>query len=360
MKHRSSLRLASALAGVLALAGLGMSGRADAASAILANDGTLYEVFTASYGNVITGASSADSSLPILALRTTPPGGQPIVEVVGGTVSANDKLGQVLEFDDTTQTVFVVYTLVQGFFADVHVAMKRSGAWSDGRFLPNPGIFVSMYPELLLTRQTYTDVDGSTKSRSILSIVWWEESNSSQARYAPVFIEDGALGLDDVTAWNLNDLNSASGATDNSGLPMSAYIHPAIQADLGTNGGVLVSFANLATHTQQVMHIGFPDNLPSLVPPDSTPPSQRSAYARGYTPIGRSFREFPLPTIDQPFLVLIGTLISPAGTPTFYWNSGSTLSYLTAGTTSALALPLRSDFPVDRAISVVRDMSNRN
>jgi hypothetical protein len=354
-------RLASSLAGLAALAGFGLCApRADAGTAVLAADGTLYEVFTDSYGDVISGANAADSSLPILALRTTPPGGQPVVEVVGGTVSAFDKLGEALEFDDTTQTVFVVYTRVQGFFADVHVAMKRKGGWSDGTFLPNPGLFVSMFPQLLVTRQTYTDVDGSAKSRSILSIVWWEESNASQARYAPVFIEDGALGLDDVTAWNLNDLIGAAGPTDNSGLPMSAYIHPALQADLGTNGGVLVSFANLAVQQQQVIHLGFPDNLPTIVPPDTLSPTQRTSYARGHTPIGRSFTALSIPIVDQPFLVPIGTLISPAGTPTLYWSSGTNLFYQAAGTSTALTLPLRPDFPVDRAIAVIRDMSNKN
>lgn len=360
MNRRPIRRLAFALAGILALVGPGLSPRADAATAILASDGTLYEVFSAPYGTVVTGASPSDAALPILALRTTPPGGQPVVEVVGGTVSAFDKLGEELEFDDTTQTIFVVYTRLQGFFADVHVAMNRRGAWSDGTFLPNPGLFVSMYPQLLVTRQTYTDVDGTANSRSILSIVWWEESSSSQARYAPVFIEDGALGLDDVTAWNLNELNSAAGPTDNAGLPMSAYIHPALQADLGTNGGVLVSFANLAVQQQQVMHIGFPDNLPSIVPPDNLSPSQRNASARGHTPIGRSFSQFSLPRIDEDFQVSIGTLISPSGVPTFYWNSASTLSYLRADTGVTLTIPLRPDFSVDRAIAVIRDMSNKN
>jgi len=365
MRRLPSRRFASALAGLLAIAGVGLfAGRADAATAVLSKDGTLYEVFEASYGQIITGASATDAVLPVLGLRTTPSGGTPAVEVVGGTVNDLVKLGESLEFDETTQSVFVVYTRLQGFFLDVHVAMRRSGAWSEVRLDPNPGLYVSMNPQLLVTRQTYTDADATgqplTASRTILSIVWWEESDTSQARYAPIFIEDGSLSLDDVTAWNLNDLNGAAGPTDDSGLPVSSYAHPAVQRDAGTNGGVLVSFANLATRTQQVVHIAFPDNLLNLVPPDGLTPTQRASYARGHTPITRAFSETRLPIeMDLAFLTPVGTVISPAGIPTFYWSSDAGLSYLQGGSSTILALPFRPDFPVDRAIAVVRAMSEK-
>ncbi|MGZ6970610.1 MAG: hypothetical protein ACXVID_03010, partial [Thermoanaerobaculia bacterium] len=341
MRRLLSRRLPAALPGlmgvVLALLG---TPRAEGASAVLTKNGTLHEVFEAPYGQIITGANSFDAGLPVLALRTTVPGGQPTVEVVGGTVDELIKFGEALEFDETTQTVFVVYTKLQGFFLDVHVAMRRSGAWNEGRFLPNPGLYVSMNPQLLVTRQTYTGLDAQgspvTKSRSILSIVWWEESNGSQARYAAVFIEDGSLRLDDVTTWNLNELNGASGPTDNTSLPISSYVHPAVQRDPVTNGGVLLSFANLATRTQQVMRLSFSTDDPTST---SGPPAGngRTASSR-HNPIGRSFAEFPLPVeIQLPsYQDAVGTLISPSGIPTFYWTSGNGLSYLQGGSTTTL------------------------
>ena len=366
MKHRLVFSpFASALMGLLALAGLGLfAGRADAASAVLAKDGTLYEVFPTSYGAVIPGANASDATLRVLALRTTPPGGTPAVEVVGGTVNDFFKLEASIEFDEATQSVFIVYSRVRGFFSDVLVAIHRDGAWVDGNFLPNPGLYISLSPQLLVTRQTYTDADADgqplTKSRTILSIVWWEESGAAQARYAAVFIEDGSLRLDDVTAWNLNELNGAAGPTDNSGLPPSSYMHPSLQRDAGTNGGVLVSFANLAVRKEQVIRLAFPDNLPKLVPPDGLTAAQRKSFARGHTPIGRSFTETQLPTqIDLSFQAQVGTFISPAGVPTFYWNSGAGLSYLRGGSSTVLTIPFRTDFPVDRALAVVRDMSEK-
>jgi len=362
---RRILYLTQIVAGLLALAGLGpFAGRADATSALLSENGTLYEVVSTSYGQVVTGASPTDAVLPVLALRTTAPGGAPTLEIVGNTTDHLDKFGASLEFDETTQTLFVVYTRLQGFFADVHIAMLRSGAWTEGRFLPNPGLYVSMNPQLLVTRQTYTDADEKglpfTKSRTVLSIVWWEETSASQARYAAVFIEDGSLKLDEVTAWNLNELNGASGPTDNSGLPPSSYMHPGLQRDAGTNGGVLVSFANLATRTQQVVRLSFPDNLPTLVPPDGLTPAQRTSFARGHTPIGRSFGDTRLPEqMSLPFQMPVGTFISSAGTPTFYWSSAEGLAYLRGGSSTILTIPLRADFPIDRALAVVRDMSEK-
>jgi hypothetical protein len=257
-----------------------------------------------------------------------------------------------------------VYTRLRGYFSDVQVTIRRDGTWADSRFLPNPGLYMSLSPQLLVTRQTYTDTDADgnavTKSRSILSIAWWEQSRYSQARYAAVFIEDGSLKLDDVTAWNLNDLYGASGPTDSTDLPLSSYVHPGMQRDPGSNGGVLVSFANLATRTQQVVRVAFPDDIPKLVPPPGLTPAQRTSYARGHTPIGRSFTETQLPIqIDLPFEVQVGTFISPTGLPTFYWNSDKGLVYLRGGSSTMLTIPFRPDFGVDRALAVVRDMSDK-
>jgi hypothetical protein len=93
----------------------------------------------------------------------------------------------------------------------------------------------------------------------------------------------------------------------------------------------------------------------------SGPPagSGRTAYSR-HNPIGRSFTEFALPIqIDLAYQVAVGTLISPSGIPTFYWSTGSGLVYLQGGSTTTLTIPFRPDFPIDRALAVVRDMSDK-
>lgn len=370
MTPRPAARLlvAAAFAASAALA-LFAPARAEAATAVLSRNGTLYEVFPTTYGTLCPDwPNRSDAATPILALRTTPPGGTPSVELVAGTNDDHDELGEAIEFDESTRTVFVVYTRLRGFFTDVRVAIRRSGQWTEGSFLPNPGLYVSMNARLVVTRQAYTDLNDMgnpvRKTRSILSIVWWEESDRPQARYAAIFIEDGAVRLHDIVAYDLNTLTGAGGATDATGLPQSSYMYPAVQRDLSSNGGVVVSFANLATRTQQVLRLGFPDDYtqPSTPPaggPAATP--GRTPNAR-HTPIGRGFSETPIPvSIDLPFSVAVGTVVSPQGMPTYFWSTSSNLFYVRGDAASqpAVAIPLRADFGVDRALSVVRDMAER-
>jgi len=357
-------RFRAALLG-LAVLGCVAGTRADASSAVLAKNGTLYEVFEASYGQVVSGANPADAVTPVVALRRTPPGETPTVEVVGGSFSSLIKFGESLEFDDSTRTIFVAYTSlqVQGFIAEVHVSIWRDGGWADGRFLPNTGMSFSVNPRILVTRQTYNDFDSTgavvAKTRSILSLVWWEEGALSQARYASLFIEDGALNVDRVAAINLNDLAGASGPTNNQGLPTSSYMYPALQRDAGTNGGVIASFANLATQTQTVLHIGFPDDYTTAV----WNASAKTAASRT-TPIGRTGGAYRIPLqIDLPFMVVVGTIVSPSDVPTYWWSQNGALSYLSGDDASLAqapqAIPLRPDFQLDSALSAVKSMTDK-
>lgn len=362
--------LATAFAASVAVV-LFASGRLDAATAVLSKNGTLYEVFPTTYGQLAPDwPNHPDGATPVLALRTTSPGGATTTELVAGTNYGYDSLGEQIEFDETTQTVFVVYTRLRGFFTDVRVAIRRSGLWAEGAFLPNPGLYVSMNARLVVTRQTYRDLNDMgnpvSKSRSILSIVWWEESDSSQARFAAIFIEDGGLQLRDIVAYDLNGLTNRTGATDSTGLPQSSYMYPAVQRDLSSNGGVSVSFANLATRTQQVLRIGFPDDYTAPEAPQtpsggSSSPS-RTTNAR-HTPIGRGYTESQIPWgIDLPFTLPVGTIVSPSGLPTYFWTTGSSLLYVRGDAVSQppVTIPLRPDFGVDRALSVVRDMAERD
>ena len=193
--------------------------------------------------------------------------------------------------------------------------------------------------------------------------MWWEESALSQARYAALFIEDGAMKFDDVVAYNLNDLAGAAGPTDSRGLPTSSYMYPAVQRDPAADGGVLVSFANLATRKQQVLRLGFPDDY-TKPPTTGTAAAGRTSNSRT-TPIGRGgIRVRRSPTmIDLPFTLPVGTLISPAGVPTYFWTKDGGLNYLTGDAASLargpLTIPLRPDFQLDSALSAVRTMAEK-
>lgn len=357
----SSLLRRVSLAAAAAFGLLAAARPASADSAIVTKSGTLYEVYPALYGDVVAGSTGSDSRTPVLALRTTPPGRPATLEIVQGTLDSNEKGDPSIDFEETTGTVFVVYTKYSGLMSQVHVAVRRSDRWVERDVLPNLGLYLSLNPQVVVTRQRYIDFDGNggtiPKWRSILSLVWWEESGDSQARYAAVFVEDGVLKLDTVEAYNLNRMVNSNGPTPGQGLPFSSYQFPAVQRDTTTNGGVLVSFVSLADRLEHVVSVTFPDDITQLMPIGATVGTPE-AYARLHKPIGRSMRSTDIPQIDT--RATVGTAISPAGLPTFYWVEGDRVLFRRAdapASSATMTIPLRTDLSVDRAIALVREMA---
>ncbi len=358
MKERS-LRLLSvvpafAMAAVLLLA----AGTALAGSAVLTKSGTLYEVYPATYGQVVGDTTVRNADLPVLALRTTPSGGTPTVQVVDDTLDSDVEGSASIEFEEETQTVFLVYTKEQSLFKGVIVSLLRDGAWSTQFLVPTTGFTLGMNPKMVLTRQQYVDVspDDPTKTvmkwRSIVSVTWWEEGSLSQAKYSALFVEDGTLNRDAISSYNLNDLAGASGPTSEAGLSPSSYSFPAVQRGYAGDGSVLVSFANLATQRQTVLSIGF-----QSAPDPGSGTGGPVVYSR-HRPIIRTLGDGEVPG-GIPFAYSVGTVISPGGTCTFWWIDGTTMKVLPATAPKdapPIAIPIRPDFSVDKALAVVREM----
>jgi hypothetical protein len=352
------------LAPVVALAAALAAGApaASAATAVLSKAGALYEVFPTTYGDVVGEAAGTAAGLPVLALRMTPSGGAPVLQVVDGTVDSDVEDAESIEFEEETQTVFLVFTKEQSLFRGVNVALLRDGVWSAQLLLPTTGFTLGVNPKMALTRQKYIDISAGDagqvveKWRSIVSVVWWEEGSLSQAKYSALFVEDGALNRDAIQSYSLNDLVGTSGPTSTAGLSSASYGYPAIQRSYAGDGSVLVSFANLSTQRQTVVSIGFTAGLDAG--PGMTGPV---AYSR-HRPIVRTAGEGPLAG-DRPGTARsIGTVISPNGTSTFWWIEGSAMKVLpgnAASDAAPLSIPLRPDFPVEKALAVVREMAEK-
>ncbi len=365
MRQTRSARLLLATV-ALAAAALLLTGPALADSAVVAPDGTLYEVIPARYGDVITTPpGSPDAELPVLALRTTSSGGASRLELVDGTVDFNVESSVSVALEETTGTLFVAYTKSQGLMADMHVAVQRDGVWSGHDILSNRGFYLSINPKVVVTRQQYVVFDNAgapvTKTRSIFSLVWWEESGPTQARYAPIFVEDGTLRVDSVQPWNLNELAGAAGTTDPRGLPLSAFSYPSVQADPASNGGVLATFANLATGEQQVLRITFPDDHTKLAPPGATAIPEE-VWARAHVPIGRSGGRSRIPdTLDTG--AEVGATISQKGVTTFHWIADGAMNFVRsddAAGTAPRRIKLRGDLSADKALRLVTSLAEKN
>lgn len=365
MKSPRFARLRSALVGFSA-ATLLVAGPALADSAVVAPNGTLYEVFPARYGDVAAlppGAPDADS--PVLALRVSLAGRPTLVEIVDGTIDSNREGSVSIELEETTGTLFVAYTKSRGMLSDMHVAIRRGVVWSGQNILPNQGIYLSINPKVTVTRQQYVDfgADGLpvTKTRSIFSLIWWEESGPSQARYAPIFVEDGELRVDAVHAWNLNELAGVTGFTDPSGLPVSAFSYPAVQPDPASNGGVLASFANLVTRKQQVLRITFLDDLVKASPPGSTRVPEE-VWARAHFPIGRAAGGGRIP-VNMDTQSDVEATVSQRGHTTFHWVEGSAMRFVRSDDdeeSQARQLTLRPDLSEEKAVRLVKALAEKN
>jgi hypothetical protein len=254
----------------------------------------------------------------------------------------------------------------QGLMTKVDFAVHRDGQWGEQSIVPSAGLYLSLNPQIVVTRQTYIDLDENSypvsKRRAIVSLVWWEEGGRSQARYAPVFIEDGKLDLAEITAYNLNELAGMSGPTSIGSLPFSSFQFPVVQRDPRSNGGVLVSFANLYTKRHSVLQIAFPDDLRDIIA--SNVPAGPQAYARLHIPIGRSGHDSRLPSeIDT--RATVGTVIAPLSlVPTFYWADDGVAAHVLHGDAPdgqpGTTIPLRSDLSMDRVVSVVRELALSN
>ncbi|HUM02060.1 MAG TPA: hypothetical protein VL084_07220 [Thermoanaerobaculia bacterium] len=356
------LRFAPALALAAILLAASTASTASAASAVLSKAGTLYEVYATTYGQVVGDAAGQDAATPVLALRTTPSGAAPAVQIVDGTLDSDVEGSESIEFEEESQTVFLVFTKEQSLFRGVNVALLRDGQWSVQLLLPTSGFTLAMNPKMSLTRQKYLDASAEDASqtvekwRSIVSVVWWEEGTLSQARYSALFVEDGALNRDAIQSYGLNDLVGASGPTSTAGRSPASYSFPAIQRSYAGDGSVLVSFANLASQRQTVASISFqslPDAGPGLTGP--------VAYSR-HRPIVRTSGDGSIPGGGIALAMSPGTVISPGGSLTFWWIEGSTMKILSGDApadAAPLSIPIRPDFSVDKALAVVREMAEK-
>jgi|OpeIllAssembly_1097287.scaffolds.fasta_scaffold45225_2 hypothetical protein len=341
------------------------AGPADAAgSVVLTKGGTLYEVYPATYGQIAGEAAGIDADLPVLALRTTPSGGKATVQVVEGTLDADVDASEAIEFDEDTQSLFIAYTKQQNLYAGLRIALLANGLWTERPLRPTPVYALSAHARLVLTRQTYLDPSSEdpdvfvAKTRSILSVIWWEDGLLSQAKYAPLFIEDGVLNLDAINVYNLNELAGDAGSTSVAGLSPASFSFPAIQRSGAGDGSVVLSFANLATQKQTVLSLNF-----ASAPPPGPGTAGPVRYSR-HQPLGVKLQDGEIPKGgDIAMANSVGTIISPSGNPTFYWVEGAKKVKAVRGNAKPdappIVIPIRSDFSVDKAIAVVREMAEK-
>lgn len=328
---------------------------------LLAPDGTVYNVrsgLAIDLGVAAPGIRPTDNLIEWSSLATD---GTKAIGIIPNTVGSSLKTNLDLAFDDSTSTLVLLWREELSVVNSLRLGVFQKGVWKGLDLLPNLGFAHAYNPQMLLTRQTvhWIDDDGKDawRSRSILSVIWWEESQYAQARYAPVFLDEDT-NSSDVAVYDLPTLVGGGGPTDYASLPSSAYMFPALQLE-GPGGAILASFADLSQGKHFVVRLSFPTDLGHTSPGTMTWMRRRipvvgvaiSGEVASATPLG-GFKSF-------------NTIIGSTYKPTLVWDEDTAVKYIrldgaTGKWTAPVGIAVTPDMPADRAMQLVRDMAAKN
>lgn len=324
---------------------------------LLAPDGTLYVVRAGTAINLgLVGNGINPSDYPIeWTLRRQD--GTVGVGLVPDTADSNVKRNLDLAYDEASGSLVLLWKEELSVLSLLHLGIFRNDVWTQPDLLPNPGFAHTYDPQMLLSRLNVRtqDADGKTvtQTHSILSVIWWEEGQYAQARYAPIFL-DGDISSSDVQAYDLPATIGGSGASSFGSRSPSSYMYPALQLE-GPAGAILASFADLNAGKHYVVRITFPDDLGKPGPSNVT-------WLRRRIPVVGVASEGPIG--DVPVMqAAVTTIIGPSYKPTFVWRDDNAVAYMRFDGkrwSSVKTIPLSDRMPYDRALRLVEGMASKN
>jgi hypothetical protein len=326
---------------------------------LLAPDGTLYSVRSgyASDLGLSDGSVSPTDYVVVWNLRRQD--GSVGQGVVPGTAGHSLKLNLQLAYDEPTGSLVLLWKEDFTVLTALRLGIFRNGAWTLANLLPNLGFAHAFNPQMLLSHQTVNvqNADGSSVSntRTILSVIWWEEAQYVQARYAPIFLDE-VSDASDVQVYDLpTAVGGGGGPTPTGDWAQGAYMYPALQLD-GIGGTILASFADLGSNKQYVLRVTFPSDLGKPGPDNAT-------WQRRRIPVVGVVSGGPISDTVPPAIDRVTTMIGASYRPTMVWRTDSAVGFSRfdgKAWSSAGTIPLDSSMTYDRALRLVQEMATRN
>jgi hypothetical protein len=326
---------------------------------LLAADGTLYEVRAGLAADL--GLAEGDVAPDDYLIEWTErhQDGSIQVGVIPGTVGRNVKRNLDLAFDERSGSLLLLWKEELAPLSVLQLGVLRDGAWKTSVLLPNIGFARSFNPQMRLSHSTVrsTGENGQTVSseRSILSIIWWEESQYAQARYAPIFLDEDTLDSSNVVVYDLPVLAGGGGSTTYADFPAGAYMFPSLHSD-GPSGAILASFADLHSAKSVVVRITFPTDL-------GTPDPNNITWMRRHIPIVGVVGESPIAPTAPVRIASVGTTIGAGYRPTYYWREGDKLLYTRFDGrewASVKGIAINETMSYERALALVVSMAASN
>jgi hypothetical protein len=328
---------------------------------LLTPAGTIYQVRTGLYSDLEPNGTQTDPNNYVILWSAQDQSGATNGGIVTGTEDPSPKASVDIAYDAPTNSLFVAWENSYGMVSGIRFAILRNGVWTDAQLFPGVGVTFAYNPQLLITHQTVlaTDDQGNAISydRAILSVIWWEESNTLQARYAPIFIENGQIQLDDVRIYSLPELVGSAGASSPGPISSALYAHPELQQD-GLSSDILATFTDLESQMLRTVRISFPNDLRNVPPDQKKTPQGRGHIIvvgrAGDSPIGGVFAMGALP---------VETIVGLNYKPTLTWQDNAAVYYMRFNGRvweSVNTIPLANGMTADRAFSLVRTMAMQN
>lgn len=328
---------------------------------LLTSDGTLHVVRAGAAVELGVQGAGISPQANVIEWSSRSQDGTVSMAILPGSVSYQAKYGLELAYDDQTATLLLLWTEDVSAFSQIRVGILRAGTWTNSMLLPSAGISRAHNPQMLVTHRNATYLDDQNnpvaRTSSILSVIWWEESQYAQARYATLFLDETF----DPTALSIYDmpvLLGTDGDTSYQDTPSGAYLYPSLQAD-GLSGGLLASFADLHEGRHRVVHIDFPQDWGKPSEPDNV------NWKRRHIPIVGVAMEGPVARMTPSLADTrdgVRTTIGTGYRPTLSWREGETLKFSRldgADWTPVRSIAIDDVMTYDRALALVTSMGER-
>jgi len=361
MSVRSARDLRSLFAGaLLALAGAAMAAAAPMEKSLLTSDGTLYVVQAGTAADLgVAGPSIAPSDFIIEWSAKRQDGSQQI-GIIPGTANRNAKRDLDLAYDEGSGALVLLWSEHFSYLNQIHLAILRSGSWETVALAPNLGLTRAFHPKMHLSHHAVRyEVEGGAQvsaTRSLLSIIFWEEASSAQARYAPIFLDED-LDEQELKVYDLPTLLPAGGAVAVAPrVAPGAYMFPSLQSE-GVSGAVLASFADLGRQKQYVVKIAFPESL-------GRPGHDNLTWQRRRIPVVGVLGSGPLvDSLPDMMDMTLETVIGVGYKPTHYWKDRDVVRYIRfdgRAWAAARSIGLDEQMSYERAVRLIEEMARRN
>lgn len=327
---------------------------------LLTSDGTIYQAQTGLVSELALSGSGLDSNDYAVIWSSVAQDGTQAGGVIPRVSNSMPKTSLDLTVDEPTGTLVVLWREENSLLNKIRLAFSRAGVWTIADLLPSVGFPQAYNPEMLLTHQTVHLLDDAGAdvytSRSVLSVIWWEESAQVQARYASFFLDEG-IDPSQVAIYNLPALVNESGPTSLLGIARGSFAFPSLQSE-GPSGAVLASFTSLSSDKQYVVRLTYPTEL-------GKPGSDNMTWLRRRIPVVGIASQGPIAMVPNfgPESVSVGTVIGSSYLPTLYWQSGGAFQYIRfdgAQWSAIKTIALTDDMTYDKAVALVDAMANRN